>query len=57
MPTTVGPTEKASLCVQNFTSVKNVTKSCRTKKGSRKITRAEERCIEIGKILLTKINN
>ena len=35
MPTTVDPTEKASLCVKKFTSVKNATKSCRTKKGAR----------------------
>ena len=45
MPTTVDPTEKTSLCVKKFTSVKNATKSCRTKKGSPKITCVEEeRC-------------
>ena len=38
MPTTVDPTEKTSLCVKNFASVKNATKSCRNKKGSPKIT-------------------
>ena len=36
--------EKASLCVKKFPSVKNATKSCRTKKGSPKITCVEERC-------------
>ena len=37
--TTVDTTEKARLCV------KNATKSCRTRKGSTKITYAEERYV------------
>ena len=57
MPTTVDPTEKACLCVKNVTGVKNATNSCRTKKGSPKITCVEERCVGIAKSLLTKINN
>ena len=55
MPTTVDLTEKASLCVKNFTGVKNATKSCRTVKGSHK--NEEKRCVGIGKSLLTQINN
>ena len=45
IPATVDPTEKARLCVKNFIRVKNATKSCRTRKGSTKITYAEERCV------------
>ena len=48
--------EGQSVC-QNFSSVKNATKSCRTKKGSPKITYVEERCVGIAKRLLTQINN
>ena len=47
MPTTVDPTENASLCVKNFTSVKNATKSCRTKNGS-----PRENCVGIVKEIL-----
>ena len=56
MPTTVGLTGKASLCVKNFTRVKNATKSCPTKKGSPKIICVEERCVGIAKTLLTQVN-
>ena len=49
LPSTVDPTEKASLCVKKFTIVKMVTKSCRTKKGTLKITCAEKRCVGIAK--------
>jgi len=48
--------EGQSVC-QNFASVKNATKSCRTKKGSPKITCVQERCVAIAKRLLTQINN
>ena len=51
MPTTVDPTENASLCVKNFTSVKNATKSYRTKNGS-----PRENCVGIAKSFLTQLN-
>ena len=40
--------EGQSVC-QNFASVKNATKSCRTKKGSPTITFVGERCVGIAK--------
>ena len=38
------PNREGQSVYQNLTSVKNATKSCRTKKGSPKITCVEERC-------------
>ena len=55
MPTTADRIERANLSVKNSTNVKNVTKSCRIKKGSQKITYVEEGCAGIEKSLLTQI--
>ena len=55
MPTTADPTKRANLSVKSSTNVKNVTKSCRTKKGNQKITCVEKRCAGIVKSLLTQI--
>ena len=57
LPTTVATTEKACLFAKKFLHVKNATKSCRTKKGSPKITCAEERFVGIAKSLLTQITS
>ena len=56
MPATGDPTENASLCVKNFTGVKNATNSCRTEKGIAKIACEEKRCVGIAKSLLTQVN-
>ena len=55
MPTTADPTKRANLSVKSSTNVKNVTKSCHTKRGNQKITCVEKRCDGIVQSLLTQI--